>query len=178
VVVLAGLAGFAVALSVRARREFAAQNQVVPGVDSPAPASWAGAHSPEAVLHRRLRDAVAALRANPQFTALGLAPQRERIEAEALALDARLVAAAALPPPHGAAAVARCEPLVAQLEATVAELVTRVDTGASRELLEGAVAEADLRLRALEEARAEVERIDRAPPPPSPPPSPPPAGTR
>jgi hypothetical protein len=171
VLLVGGLGAFVVALAVRARRDFAAQNQVVPGVDSPAPASWAGAHSPEAVLHRRLRGAVVALRADDRLTALGLTAQRERIEGEALAIDRRLVAAAALPPPHRRPAVDRCEPLVAALEATVAELVTRIDatsdTTSSPELLERTVSDADLRLQALEQARAEVERIDRGPPDPT-----------
>jgi hypothetical protein len=167
VLLVAGLGGFVIALAVRSRRDFAAQNQVVPGVDSPAPASWAGAHSPEAVLHRRLRDAVVALRADERLNRLGLADPRQRIEREALAIDHRLVAAAALPPPHRRAAIDRCEPLVASLEATVAELVTRVDASSSPELLERTVSEADLRLQALEQARAEVERIDRGPPDPT-----------
>lgn len=160
VLVVATAVGMVVALAVRSRADFARQNQVVPGIDSPAPASWAGARSPEAVLHRRLRDAVAALRADERGASLGLGSARQRIEAEALAIDQRLVAAAALPDPHRTPAIARCEPLVASLEATVTELVTRLDAEPGRELLEGAVSDADLRLRALEQARAEVERID------------------
>lgn len=40
---------------------------LIPGVPTNAPASWAGSHDPEARMHRRLRDALAALRANRDF---------------------------------------------------------------------------------------------------------------
>ncbi len=40
------------------QEEVRAQGQIVPGAASTAPASWAGAHTPEAKLHRRLGDAV------------------------------------------------------------------------------------------------------------------------
>ena len=100
------IVGFGVALSVRGKRDFAKQNEVVPGIASPAPASWAGAHSPEAKLHRRLADAVRAVNGNPRLGELGLSMQTKQIEAEAMAIDERLVAAAGLPSSHRAVAVA------------------------------------------------------------------------
>ena len=100
------IVGFGVALSVRGKRDFAKQNEVVPGRASPAPASWAGAHSPEAKLHRRLADAVRAVNGNPRLGELGLSMQTKQIEAEAMAIDERLVAAAGLPSSHRAVAVA------------------------------------------------------------------------
>lgn len=152
---------FGVMLAVRSKQQFAEQNQVVPGRASPAPASWAGAHSREAKLHRRLGDAVNGVRANPRFVELGLAPQMAAIEAEALAIDERLVAAAALPAAHRDDAIDPLEQHVVDLEATVAELVTSVSVADSKVQLEAAVSAADIKLQALAEARAEVEQIDR-----------------
>lgn len=191
---VAAIVGFGVALAVRARREFAEQNQVVPGRPSPAPASWAGAHTREARLHRLLGDAVRGAHANPRLVELGLASQMRAIDAEAMAIDERLVAAAALPATHRDAAVDALEVNVEQLEATIAQMVTSITVADSKQQLEQAVSAADLRLQALAEARAEVEMIDRqaagtddvatevvrraqtAPPTPPPPTPPPPTG--
>ncbi len=164
VVAVVAVVAFGVALTVRSRREFAEQNEVVPGVESAAPASWAGAHTPEAKLHRRLKAAVEGARANPRLVELGLADRTRQIETDALAIDDRLVAAAALPERHRVDAVAAFEPAVAALEDAVAALVQSVGVGDSKELLERAVSDADIRLQALAEARAEVERIDRQAP--------------
>ncbi|MFK8023487.1 MAG: hypothetical protein AB8G26_05935 [Ilumatobacter sp.] len=153
--------GFGVALAVRSRKEFAEQNEVVPGTTSPAPASWAGAHSREARLHRRLGDAVKGARQNPRFVELGLAAQMQAIDAEALAIDERLVAAAALPASHKDAAIDQLEDHVVALETTIAEMVTSITVADSKQQLEAAVSAADIRLQALAEARAEVEAIDR-----------------
>ncbi len=161
IVAVVAIGGFAVALAVRGKREYDRSNEVVPGVASSAPSSWAGAHSPEARLHRRLRDAVAALRANPNLEAHGLSRQTADLEREALAIDERLVAAAALPECTRADAVAAFEPLVTTFEDAVTQLVTSATVADSKELVEQAVTDADLRLQALAAARAEVEQIDR-----------------
>jgi len=158
---IALVVGFGVALAVRSRREFRDQNQVVPGTNSPAPAHWAGAHSREAKLHRRLGAAVRGAHENPRLVELGLAPQMRSIDAEAMAIDERLVAAAALPSAYRDAAIDPLEQHVIALEATIAEMVTSISVADSRQQLEQAVSAADLRLHALAEARAEVERIDR-----------------
>lgn len=155
------MVAFAVMLAVRSKQEFAEQNQVVPGQPSPAPASWAGAHSREARLHRRLGEAVRGARQNPRFVELGLAPQLRAIEAEAMAIDERLVAAAALPTAHRDASIDPLEKHVVDLEAAIAELVTSISVADSKKQLEASVSAADIRLQALAEARAEVERIDR-----------------
>ena len=152
--------GFGVALTVRSKQDFDDANEVLPGVKSAAPASWAGAHSPEAKLHRRLGEAVRAARNNPRLVELGLAAQTKQLEAEAQAIDERLVAAAGLPASHRAAAVADFEPQVAALEDAVAALVTSTTVSQSKELLEQAVSEADIKLQALAQARAEVEQLD------------------
>ena len=161
-VAVVSMAAFGVALASRAKRSYRSQGEVVPGRRSPAPAQWAGAHSPEAKLHRRLGEAVRAANQNPRLAELGLSAQVTQIEAEAAAIDERLVAAAALPTRHRAEAVARFEPLVANLEDAVAELAQQVTVADTKELLERAVSDADIRLRALAEARAEVAEIDRA----------------
>jgi hypothetical protein len=152
---------FTVMLALRSKQEFAQQNEVVPGRPSPAPASWAGAHSREAKLHRRLGDAVKGARQNPRFVELGLAPRMTAIEAEAVAIDERIVAAAALPAAHRESAIDPLEENVAALEGAIAELVTSVSVADSKVQLEAAVSAADIKLRALAEARAEVEQIDR-----------------
>jgi hypothetical protein len=159
---VACIVGFGVALSVRGKRDFAKQNEVVPGRKSPAPASWAGAHSPEAKLHRRLGDAVRAANGNPRLVELGLAAQTKQIEAEAMAIDERLVAAAGLPTSLRAPAVAEFEPQVTALEDAVATLIASTTVNDSKQLLEQAVSEADVKLQALAEARAEVEAVDRS----------------
>ena len=161
VLAVAAIVGFGVALAVRSKREFGEQNQVVPGVTSPAPASWAGAHTREAKLHRRLGDAVKGAHANPRFVELGLAAQMRAIDAEAMAIDERLVAAAALPASHRDAAIDALEANVIQLESVIAETVTSITVADSRQQLEQAVSAADIKLQALAEARAEVELIDR-----------------
>lgn len=157
---LVAIVGFGVALTVRSKRDYDESNQVVPGVPTSAPSSWAGTHSPEAKLHRRLGEAVRAARNNPRLVELGLAEQTKRIETEALAIDERLVAAAGLPESHRADAVAEFEPRVAALEDAVAALVKSTTVGQSKQLLEQVVSEADIKLQALAQARAEIDQID------------------
>ena len=158
--VVGSIIAFGVALTVRSKKDFNDANEVVPGIKSAAPASWAGAHSPEAKLHRRLGDAVRAVRNNPRLVELGLAAQTKRIESEALAIDDRLVAAAGLPASHRTEAVTALEPHVVALEDAVATLVTSTTIGQSKELLEQVVSEADIKLQALAQSRAEVEQLD------------------
>ncbi len=161
VLTVVAVVGFGVALAVRSKKDFAEQNEVVPGRPSPAPASWAGAHSREARLHRRLGDAVKGAHENPRFVELGLAPQMAQIDAQAMAIDERLVAAANLPTSHKDAAIDAIEAHVIELEQTIADLVTGVTVSDSRAQLEQAVSAADIRLQALAEARAIVEQVDR-----------------
>lgn len=153
----------AVAWAVAARRVGEGQraaNQVVPGTATAAPAAWAGAHTPEARLHRRLRDAVAAAAVTAGGDAIGTFDVRATLEQQALALDQRLVAAAALPETTRSAAVAQVAVAVESLEAAVAALVASLATG-SDTAAQDEVAE---RLRALEAARAELETPHTDPP--------------
>lgn len=142
----------AVAVGVRRGRRRA--NEVVPGVPSSAPVAWAGAHSPEARLHRRLRDAVRAMHAQPAVA--GPAEElRGDLERAALALDEHLVAVAALPPATRSAPLARVDEAVAGLEEAAAMWGARaaggVDDGST--LVDGV----RLRLRLLDQARAELD---------------------
>lgn len=70
--------------------------ELYPGQDvAGIPASWARGHDPEARLHRRMRDALSALRAAPDFDATFI-DTRVRLEMAAADLDRRLVASAPL----------------------------------------------------------------------------------
>ncbi len=139
------------ALAVSARRKYAAANQIVPGSPSAAPAEWAGDHSPQAKLHRRLVAATAAARAsNTSATALAT------VQATALAIDDRLIAAAALPAAHREAAVAQVAPFVEQLEATVAQLGS-ITAGADS--VDARLIETQRCITALEEAHSELDAL-------------------
>jgi hypothetical protein len=126
VVLLLFVVSAAVAATVVVRtqkRKFAEANVVVPGTDTKAPAEWAGAHTPEARLHRRLRDAVAAVRANPAMEDAFRMDARVSLEQQALAVDERLIAVAALPERVRDEPLASVSAAVDAVEAAVAALV-------------------------------------------------------
>lgn len=131
------------------RRKYAEANAVVPGVATRAPAAWAGAHTREARLHRRLRDAVAGMRANPVMEDAWMLETRVSLEQKALAIDDRLVAAAALPERVRADALEGVMVAVEALDAAVACLVAGASEGAERLALE----------QAMDEVAARVERL-------------------
>lgn len=131
------------------KRNFAEANAVVPGVATRAPAAWAGAHTPEARLHRRLRDAVAGMRANPGMEDAWMLDARVSLEQKALAIDDRLVASAALPERVRAEAIEGVMVAVEALEAAVASLVAGASEGAERLAVE----------EAMDEVEARVERL-------------------
>ncbi|MDQ4091843.1 MAG: hypothetical protein M3163_16335 [Actinomycetota bacterium] len=125
VVVMLFVASAVVAAAVVVRtnkRKFAEANVVVPGTATKAPAEWAGAHTPEARMHRRLRDAVAALRANPAMEDAVMVDARVSLEQQALAVDERLIAVAALPGRVRAEPLASVASAVDAVEAAVAAL--------------------------------------------------------
>ncbi|HJV08903.1 MAG TPA: hypothetical protein VJ653_04455 [Acidimicrobiales bacterium] len=127
VVLLVLVVSAAVAASVVVRtnkRKFAEANQVVPGSATKAPAAWAGAHSEEARLHRRLRDAVESLRANPVMEDAFMMDARVSLEQQALAVDERLIAVAALPERVRDEPMASVAAAVDALETAVAAVVT------------------------------------------------------
>lgn len=162
VVVIGGALLFGRALLSDSRKQQDDYRHVVPGAGRPAPAEWAGAHSPEAKLHRRLRDAVKAAHSQPNVAPGDLAG----LDHAAVALDERLIGAAALPAPQRAEAVAEVEPLVARFEQAVAGLARATAPDALLSSFEESLATIEAQLSAIAEARAEVERIDRGTPPP------------
>lgn len=157
----AALGAFLGLLAVRSWRGYRAAGQVVPGVTSRAPRSWAGSHSPEARLHRRLRDVVTALQALPHADATVMGG-RAAVERHVLALDERLVAVAALPE------AVRSEPM-AQLTADVERLEAATAALASQLTQDGAAADEAFRelseaLSYLRDATAEIEALERSTP--------------
>ena len=130
------------------KRKFAEANVIVPGTTTKAPAEWAGAHTPEARLHRRLRDAVAAVRANPAMEDAFRMDARVSLEQQALAVDERLIAGAALPEGVRAEPLASVAAAVDALEAAVAALVAGPESASS---LDRAMVEVADRVAQLEQ---------------------------
>jgi hypothetical protein len=114
-------------VTVVARRNKAAfleSNDVVPGIRTTAPEGWAGSHNPEALLHRRLRAAMDALRTNQSFDDDGqLLDLRVELEQQTLALDERLVAIGVLPERLRPEPLARATDSVERIEEAIASLV-------------------------------------------------------
>lgn len=165
---LAAVAGAAgVAWAVRRQRQRQLElNTVVPGVLSAAPPSWAGSHTEEAKLHRRLRDTVAALRADPRVMNAGLMQVQLAVEHEATAVDERLVAVANLPAGRRQKSLTELTAAVETIEQAVADIVTwSPQTGVD---LTTAVSRATERLALIAQAQAE---LTSPPPPPALPPS-------
>lgn len=160
-VAVVGVAAGGIALARGSKRSFDAQNVIVEGVDTGAPAEWAGAHTPEARLHRRIRDAVRALQANAALSG-GLAEARVRLEAEAVEIDRRLVAAAALPESVRAEPLAKVEAAVVALEQAAADAALGAQL--TEEDVIGDTADAITeRLTAVAEARAALDEIETRP---------------
>ena len=156
-VVLATLAYIAL----RNAQDFSDANEVIPGVATKAPKAWAGAHSVEARLHRRLRDSMTALRANPTLDEPALVDVREALQREALAIDDQLVAAAALPPRVRDEPLRQVTTAVESVEAAVAEVVML--RGPERETSQAAIEQVRTRLVLVEQARAELAALGGAP---------------
>lgn len=161
--------GVVAAAVVRDRRR---RNQVVPGTDTGAPASWAGAHTPEARLHRRLRDAVRAVRAvaDPDGSLLAA---RVEVERAAVAVDEHLVALAALPERETAGRMPVASAAVAAIESAAAAVADAGRGGRVAIATAGpgrlpAVDAATERVRLLEESFAELDEVDVTSPPPRP----------
>lgn len=154
--VLAAFALIAV-VAARTKNAFEASNEVVPGRRSPAPSSWAGSHDAEALLHRRLRDAMAALRQNQLFDDDGtLLELRVELEQQAIMLDERLVGLAALPASIRDEPRAELTADVAMVEQAVADLV-RTTTASARPALEATLARIRERLELYGPAEASLE---------------------
>lgn len=154
-VVLAVLAGVGAMAVVKANRtQFAKANEVVPGVATRAPASWAGAHTPEARLHRRLRDAVAAL---PPRDDIERFEVRASLEQHALTVDEQLVAVAVLPERVRGEQLALVVAAVDAVEAGVAALTASRQGQLEPAKIDDALARLNERVALLAEARTELE---------------------
>src|SRR3954447_25416173 len=148
----------AVAVAVRyQQKKFRAANEVVPGVPSHAPASWAGSHDAEALLHRRLRDAVAALRKIPWLSDIALDEPRQRVERTALDIDDRLGAVAALPEARREQPLVQHTAAVVALENTVAAMAVRPSNDTKE--LEAAKTTIDEHFVVIADANAELDRL-------------------
>jgi len=144
------LAGITVAIARSQQR----RNRVVPDVATTAPSAWAGAHTPLARLHRRLRAAVEAARAvaDPDGA---LIRARVEVEQAALAVDEHLIALDGMSERERAARMAQATAAVASVEegaAKLADLATRAPEGVLP-----AVEEALERAALVEEARRELD---------------------
>lgn len=150
--VLVAAIGGAIVIAVRNKAAYARSNELIPGVPTNAPASWAGSHDPEARLHRRLRDALAALRANQAFDDDGdMLDLRVELEHQAQTLDQQLISTAALPKNLRAEPLQRLTAAVVSIEQAVTDLAT------------SSVAETGARLtRALDDVRARTGLVAQA----------------
>lgn len=121
VIVLLGVVGFAVALAGKGKRRAKEALGLSPALVKDVPREWAGAHSPEAKMHRRLAAAAKSLSGQPMGDAVEI-EKRVTVEQQILQLDEQLVAAAAVPGPRKTQLLAEIEPLVAAVESTVADV--------------------------------------------------------
>lgn len=133
VVLVVAIVGFGVALARKGKRQYAEQGGG-PGLAQNAPRAWAGAHTPEAKLHRRLAAAAKSLAAQPIGDAATI-ERRVTIEQQILQLDEHLVAVAG-----NADSVAEIGALVGTVEQAVTRLAT---TGVDLDLLKRTQAELD-----------------------------------
>ena len=119
VVVLLVVIGF-VALASRGKRRAKEALGLSPALAKDVPREWAGAHSPEARMHRRLAAAAKSLSGQPMGDAVEI-EKRVAVEQQILQLDEQLVAAAVVPGPRKLELLAELEPLVAAVESSVAD---------------------------------------------------------
>ncbi len=129
--VVAGAGVAAVAALVMRNRQ--RRNRVVPDVATQAPSSWAGAHTPLARLHRRLRAAVEAVRAVPDPDG-ALISARVEVEQAALAVDEHLVALNGLAERERATRMAQATAAVASVEEAAARLADAASASRSTAL--------------------------------------------
>ena len=115
------------------QRAITRDNQLIPGRPTRAPRSWAVSHDPEARLHRRLRDAMAALQAVNAMDTGSTVVLRADLEQTAIQLDDQLVAVAQLTPPQREELLQAITTAVESVEAAVgryAAAATMPDTSA------------------------------------------------
>ncbi len=152
-----GIVAVGAYVALRNAQDFSDANEIVPGVATSAPKEWAGAHSPEARMHRRLRDAVVALTANASLDDPALALVRSSIQEQALAVDERLIAAAALPKSHREEPLRQVEKAVSAIEGAIASVVDL--RGPSMTSIENGLADVQARMRNVDAAWAELDAL-------------------
>ncbi|MQY17318.1 hypothetical protein NRB20_03810 [Nocardia sp. RB20] len=123
-VLVGGVAAIVLVIGRHQKQSIAFDNQIVPGMPSNAPASWAGSHDPEARLHRRLRDAIRALHGVNAYDTASSVNLRAGLEQSAMAIDNHLIAVATLPRPHRDQALPDATAAVEAVEAGVAQYVS------------------------------------------------------
>jgi len=154
-VAVVAVVGAAYALGAQRVKQNARQSQeIAPGQRSAAPLGWAGAHTPEAKLHRRLGDAMSGLRKATDDDPI-VGPNVNVVEREALKIEQQLVSASHLASRLKGPAIEELSIAVDQIENVSAQLIQR-----SAELSAGDVKaqldELSERLHLLDEARAEL----------------------
>ncbi|MCF8608610.1 hypothetical protein L5G28_00300 [Gordonia sp. HY285] len=130
IVLLAVLGGGAFAFALVRSSKSAPSGAAIGGVGVVVPKSWAGSHDPEARLHRRIRDAVAALDATIGTSGIAQIDDRARLMVSAQELDQRLVTIWALPAAARAQPLAEVEHGVAALESAAASVALSSSDGA------------------------------------------------
>lgn len=155
VILVAGVAGAFYAGAQRVKQNTRKSQQLAPGTPSAVPLGWAGAHTPEAKLHRRLGQAMSGLRAATDDD-LMVTANVEVVEREALKIEQQLVAASMMAERLKGPAIDELSAAVDQIENVSAQLIQR-----SAELSSGDVqaqlAELSERLDLLDQARAELD---------------------
>ncbi|MFF3568889.1 hypothetical protein ACFYXQ_14045 [Nocardia jiangxiensis] len=123
-VLVGGVVAIVTVIARHQKQSIAYDNQIVPGMPSNAPSSWAGSHDPEARLHRRLRDAIRALHGVNAYDTASSVNLRAGLEQSALAVDNHLIAIATLPQTHRDQALPDATAAVEAVEAGVAQYVS------------------------------------------------------
>ena len=127
-IILAAGAVFVVALARRSKAQLAAGVEIPPGMPEGAPKEWAGSHSPEAKMHRRLAGLARTLAAAPLGDA-GSIERKVDVEGRIQDLDRRLIGLAVAPDAARRDAVSALEPEVAAAEAEVSKLAVESGPG-------------------------------------------------
>ena len=114
--ILVGVAWFAWDSDKRVRK-FAHSTDLIPGKPARAPEEWARANTPEALLHRRIRYAIADVHQNPAIPRdESLVAARDRLDDAVFDLDDKLIAAASLTGDEHDAAIDHVETAIHALE--------------------------------------------------------------
>lgn len=148
-------------VALRNAQNFSDANEIIPGRATNAPKGWAGSHTPEARLHRRLRDAMTAMRGNSSLDDPAMLEVRLALEDQAVAVDERLIAVAALPKGRRERLLESVAESVDAIEAAVAGLVEL--RGPTTDDVDRTIADVHRRLEIVRDARAELDQLTRSP---------------